>query len=335
MNNQNKKLTNQEIQDYINALLEKSEEAYLLALEIINKPTIRYRTEGFCFFICNAWELTLKAFIIKRENNINAMNFKNNPNQSLGLIECMERVFTSTTDYVKANLNLIREIRNRGTHSFLPEYDFSFAPIFQRCVSNFVFFFEKHFPEYKLNKQITAFVALSNIPDEQSSTLSLNPKSLLQFKLLDEKIRTDINTDSISQTIRLISTKKSKDADVTFALSDEVDDKAHMIKVPKDVNITHPYSAKQALKKIQEALVLSLGVEHGFNITSFQRICKDRKVFNNQKYFYEVKYATTKAKLYSEELIEYIVYLYSQDGDVRNKYKKRLTPGKTTAQLDN
>jgi len=47
------------------ALLEKSEEAYLMALEIINKPTIKYRTEGFCFFICNAWELLLKAYIIR------------------------------------------------------------------------------------------------------------------------------------------------------------------------------------------------------------------------------------------------------------------------------
>ena len=335
MNSQNNELTNKEIADYINALLEKAEEAYLLALEIINKPTIQYRTEGFCFFICNAWELTLKAFIIKRENNINAMNFKNNPNQSLGLTECIERVFTSTTDYVKANLNFIREIRNRGTHSFLPEYDFSFAPIFQRCVSNLVIFFEKHFPEYHLNKQVTAFIALSNLPDEQNSALSLNPKSLLQLKLLDEKICSDINAESIAQTIRLVSTKKRKEADVTFSLDVDAEDKAHLIQVPKDVNLTHPYSAKQALKKIQEALVLSLGVEHGFNITSFQRICKDRNIFDNQKYFYEVNYAKSKAKLYSDELIEYVVYIYSQDEEVRNKYKKRLTPGKTTAQLDN
>ncbi|MCL2574683.1 MAG: hypothetical protein FWE34_09065 [Defluviitaleaceae bacterium] len=43
-----------DVKDYVFALLEKSEEAYLMALEIINKPTIKYRTEGFCFFICNA-----------------------------------------------------------------------------------------------------------------------------------------------------------------------------------------------------------------------------------------------------------------------------------------
>lgn len=36
------------------SLLEKSKEAFVMAIEIYNKPTIRYRVEGFSFFICNA-----------------------------------------------------------------------------------------------------------------------------------------------------------------------------------------------------------------------------------------------------------------------------------------
>lgn len=40
----------EELNKYINALLNKSEEAYLMSIEIINKPTINYRTEGFLFF---------------------------------------------------------------------------------------------------------------------------------------------------------------------------------------------------------------------------------------------------------------------------------------------
>ena len=47
-------MSTDELNDYVNALLNKSEEAYLMSIEIINKPTINYRTEGFCFFICNA-----------------------------------------------------------------------------------------------------------------------------------------------------------------------------------------------------------------------------------------------------------------------------------------
>ena len=63
-----------ELNSYVNALLNKSEEAYLMSIEIINKPTINYRTEGFCFFICNAWELLLKAYLINKAKDINVIN---------------------------------------------------------------------------------------------------------------------------------------------------------------------------------------------------------------------------------------------------------------------
>ena len=43
----------QELED---RLLNKSQEAFILAIELYNKPTIKYRVEGFSLFICNAWE---------------------------------------------------------------------------------------------------------------------------------------------------------------------------------------------------------------------------------------------------------------------------------------
>lgn len=36
------------------SLIEKSKEAFIMSIEIYNKPTIRYRVEGFSFFICSA-----------------------------------------------------------------------------------------------------------------------------------------------------------------------------------------------------------------------------------------------------------------------------------------
>ena len=58
--------------DLTEKLLDKSKEAFTMAIEIYNKPTIKYRIEGFSFFICNAWELMLKAYMIKAkgENSI-------------------------------------------------------------------------------------------------------------------------------------------------------------------------------------------------------------------------------------------------------------------------
>ena len=46
-------------------LLDKSKEAFAMAIELYNKPTIKYRVEGFSLFICNAWELMLKAYLLK------------------------------------------------------------------------------------------------------------------------------------------------------------------------------------------------------------------------------------------------------------------------------
>ena len=94
-------MSTDELNNYINALLNKSEEAYLMSIEIINKPTINYRTEGFCFFICNAWELLLKAYLINRAKDINVINYKDNFNRTIRLDECVEKVFTSTTDKTK------------------------------------------------------------------------------------------------------------------------------------------------------------------------------------------------------------------------------------------
>lgn len=51
-------------------LRKKSIEAFLLAIEIYNKPTIKYRVEGFALFAINAWELMLKAYLIKKTRGV-------------------------------------------------------------------------------------------------------------------------------------------------------------------------------------------------------------------------------------------------------------------------
>ena len=134
-------MSHENLNEYIDALLNKSEEAYLMSIEIINKPTINYRTEGFCYFICNAWELLLKAYLINKAKDINAINYKDDSNRTIGLDECVEKIFTSTTDKTKNNISFIRNIRNKATHLIIPNYDYEFAPAFQRCLTNYNKFF--------------------------------------------------------------------------------------------------------------------------------------------------------------------------------------------------
>jgi Protein of unknown function (DUF3644) len=51
------------------ALVDKSIEACIAAIEIYNKPDFRYREEAFSILMLNAWELLLKARILKENKN--------------------------------------------------------------------------------------------------------------------------------------------------------------------------------------------------------------------------------------------------------------------------
>lgn len=96
-------------------LLLKSQEAFILGIEVYNKPTIRYRVEGFSFFICNAWELLLKAILIKTKGE-KSIYYKNNNDRTLNLENCIKLIMTNDKDPVRLNLEQIINLRNTSTH---------------------------------------------------------------------------------------------------------------------------------------------------------------------------------------------------------------------------
>lgn len=298
----------EDLKKYINALLNKSEEAYLMSIEIINKPTINYRTEGFCFFICNAWELLLKAFLINKAKDINVINYKEDTNRTIGLDECVDRVFTSTTDKTKNNISFIRNIRNKATHLILPDYDFILSPAFQRCLTNYNRFFKKHFLDYNLNESVTPFISLVNPGnDKDVSSLIINPNNLLTL----EKIKKELYSDeSLCQTLRLVSTKKESDADIKYTIVKDGGEPTSIINVPKNIEKTHPYTTGEVIKKIQETLELSIGPNHKFTSYNFQDICKRKGIKSNQDYCYVFMYSKNKIYKYSDITIEYVSQVY-------------------------
>ena len=116
-------------------LIEKSQEAFLLAIELYNRPTIRYHAEGCCFFLCNAWELMLKAHISKTLGE--EAVFYPNSNRSLSLTDCIKKVFTNIEDPLRRNLAIIVELRNTSTHYVTDEYELFYGPILQYCVEKY------------------------------------------------------------------------------------------------------------------------------------------------------------------------------------------------------
>lgn len=119
----------------IQRLLDKSQEAFILAIELFNRPTIQYRVEGCAFFLCNAWELMLKAHMIKKFG-YSSIFYPNN-NRTLALEDCLKKVMTNDKDPVRKNIESIITLRNISTHFVVAEYEITYGPIFQANIRNF------------------------------------------------------------------------------------------------------------------------------------------------------------------------------------------------------
>ena len=114
-------------------LVDKSIEAFILGLEIYNKPTIRYRVEGFSFFVVNAWELMLKAHMLNKGMSI---YYKDNPERTISIEVALRKIYPDVNTRIRINLEKIIELRNISTHYITEDYEQKYVPLFQACVLN-------------------------------------------------------------------------------------------------------------------------------------------------------------------------------------------------------
>lgn len=245
----------------INNMLNKSKEAFTLAIEIYNKPTIKYRVEGFSFFICNAWELMLKAYIIKIDGQTE-IYYKDKPNRTISLSECLKRIFTNNKDPLRLNLEKIIELRDTSTHFITEEYEMVYIPLFQSCILNF-------------NEKMMAFhkIDMTEVVPQNFLTLSVSLKALedskiigkypeeIANKLLDNKSK--IEELSINNNAKFSITidhhyyiTKNKDLATNFVKIDNTSDNSiKIVKELKDPNNTHKYTSKHCIEIVKEQLL--------------------------------------------------------------------------------
>lgn len=121
-------------------LLAKSVEAYLLALETINRLTIAYRVETFCTLICNAWELLLKAKILEDSTDRKAIYYppeRGKRRRSISLRDALKAVFLDERDRKRRNVERVEELRDEAVHLFISEVPKDVLGLLQACVLNY------------------------------------------------------------------------------------------------------------------------------------------------------------------------------------------------------
>ena len=327
-------MKNNDISQYIDSLLEKSTEAYLMALEVVNKPTIKYRTEGFCFFICNAWELLLKAWIIKENNNIDAIFFKKSnqtKRRSLSLHDCIKKYCTRDDDPLRVNISFITDIRNTATHDVISELDFQLAGFFQTCIENYTQILSKEFNISMNRNGVETFISIASLPElEIKSTLFYNSET---EKVIESLLKEKTQKGIVEQNLTIV---KSKNADITFRIANDGEIPIRIIKEAKDVNGLYPLTNKNVIDRIKTLLTSTYPTPH-FTTDTFAKFCRVKKVKDNTEYCYMVISGKYKTYKYSEKICSFIATTLISDEKLyysllpKSKQKKEETPGEANS----
>ena len=296
-------------------LVDKSIEAYIMGLEIYNKPTIKYRIEGFSFFICNAWELMLKAELLNRNEDI---YYSDKSGRTLSLEPTIKKIYSDKNTRVRLNLEKIIELRNISTHFITEDYEAKYAPLFQACVLNFV-------------NEIKRFhnIDISNYISQNFLTITANyePLSTEQIRLkyppeiaerfIQQSNQIDVLTqeydsDKFAIPIKqnLYITKKKDEADFVIAMASESPNKVAIVKELKDPANTHKYAFNNVIAVVNNRLSKSnikLGYKNGFNSYVLNLFIEFYDIKSDNKYSYKHSLGNSTSYTYSERLIDFII----------------------------
>jgi hypothetical protein len=318
-------------------LLDKSIEAYILALETINRLSIQYRIETFCYLICNAWELLLKTKILEDEgtqSSIYQKKLRGKPKRSISLRDCLQRIIPNQDDPERRNIELITDLRDESVHLVFSKVPRDILCLFQACVINY---------HSRLNKWFGISLADRVPVGMMSIVYDMCPE---QSDLSDKQLRRELGRDaaaflsrycsqlkqefdhlqrpaqfSIGIEYRLVLTKNQDKADIILSTGADGGTTTQIIEVPKDPSKSHPFRQKEVIEKLKIAIT-------GLQINQHDIQCIN-SVFNirqRAEYFYQGKVKGNPAQ-YSQAFVAWLVNQLQRDPDFPKK--ARLTAKET------
>lgn len=299
-------------ENLINKMIDKSIESFLLGIEIYNKPTIKYRTESFAFHICNAWELMLKAHLIKTQGLKSIYYTKKNKKGTIQLKTALGRIITNKIDPVRKNLEDVIELRNTSTHFIIEDYNKIYVHIFQSCAYNYYNFLEKYF---KSNiSQIDLDFILLITPKNNNSYLNL---SNFDNTIINKFIEVKNNIEE--KTMNNKSENYSVNINYMFTIGNQkinIDPNSkNFVSIP-NFNDLYPLRQKEVCIEINKQLK-EIGITKNFRQYELSEINKYYKLKDDLNYYNKVNgNATNPTWICSRQLIDFVVNLFKQNKNI-------------------
>jgi hypothetical protein len=164
--------------------LEKARDSALLAVEVYNKPAVKFKSGGYITLMVIAWTALFHAIFFKkkrkpfRKEHGRFLRIENDfMHWELG--ECLSQYFkTDTGNPVRKNLEFFIPLRNRIEHRSMPELDASIFGECQAMLLNFDEMLEKEFGAKYCLRECLSF-SLQLFPSSESlvDTVKHKPES--------------------------------------------------------------------------------------------------------------------------------------------------------------
>lgn len=304
-------------------LVEKSVDAYVLALETINRLSIKYRIESFTHLVCNAWELLLKARVLDMRNSRDAIYYKTKrgePRRTISLRDALEKVIPNEKEPLRRNLEVVADLRDEAMHFVISEVPNDILLLFQACVINYHKKLNEWF-DLSLSDRVSVGM-MTIVYDLSPGSFDLGSSAVkrrlgkdvaaylqrVQKQIQSEYGELDSNSEfSIGVEYKLALTKKPGDADIVLN-SGTGGKSAMVVQVAKDPSISHPFRQKELLVALKDALNELAAV------TTYDIQCVNNKhaVKNRAEWFYKGKIEGSPSQ-YSQAFVDWIVERVKQD----------------------
>ncbi|WP_197713518.1 DUF3644 domain-containing protein [Shewanella benthica] len=294
-------------------LIDRSLDAFTLALEVYNRPSLRNRVEAFTIMIINAWELLLKAEILKTLGYDKV--FKKN-GKSISVSDAVALRIQENDD-VRKNLSNLIVLRDQAIHLLIPELQSRLSRLFQASVLNYQDRYLKQMGNSPLAGQSVGMLSLiidgpepeiAIIKENYGLQTAIEVESFLEKFNLESKNSSD--NFSISIDYNLTLTRKKHKSDLNLSVGDSGEN-AIIIREAKDLNISHPFHTEEA-----RALISKKAGK--LNQHEFQAILYKHNVKGKRHEFHDF----TDRHRYSQKFVDWVVLNLNQP-DWLDKAKKQ------------
>ena len=306
------------------ALLDKSIDSMLSAIEIYNKPNFNYREEIFSVLAVNAWELLLKAYLLRLNRfNIKSlyimepvinkdgtkhkthkqprMNRCNKP-MSISIFDAINRLveLNKMPKNLKSNLDALIELRDNSIHfANLNSISHQVQELGFACINNYINIIKQWAIEINLNKYNLYLMPLAYVGEKTTvqSVITADNKDYISFvqRLLSEQDKDDLEYD-IAISIGINTKKENSFGSVGV----KYDENGLIVSLSEeDILKKYPWDHKTLVVKCKERY-MDFKQDKKFNALKKQmqndpKLTKSRSLYLNNKKSPSTYYYSTNA----------------------------------------